>query len=113
MLTSLSCVLSCRLALVCLQQHFLCPGEATCSLSLQQHSQAAAAASSANAHLPNSLWKSSSLAQTMQWMGLSGVLRMVHTGKLLGAGLGLHSKHSVWPLMCTLACGQKDSTLAP
>ena len=47
----------------------------------------------------------------MQWMGLSGVLRIVQTGKLLGAGLGLHSKHSVWPLMCTLACGQKDSAV--
>lgn len=31
-------------------------------------------------HLPKSRWNSSSLAHTTQWMGLSGVLRIVHTG---------------------------------
>ena len=42
---------------------------------------------------------SKSLAHTMQWMGFSGVLRMVQMGKPLAAGLRLHSKHSVLPFM--------------
>jgi hypothetical protein len=45
----------------------------------------------ARAHGPNSRAKSRSLAQTMQWMGRSGVLRMVQTGNDLGTGAGLHS----------------------
>jgi hypothetical protein len=32
---------------------------------------------------------------------LSGVLRMVHTGKVLGAALGSHSKQGLTPLMWT------------
>jgi hypothetical protein len=50
---------------------------------------------------PKSVANSKSLAHTMQWIGLSGVLRMVHTGYVLGVGFGWHSKHSVPPLMCT------------
>ena len=53
---------------------------------------------------PNSSGKSISLAHTTQWMGLSGELRRVQTGKVLGVGLGWHSKHSVRPLRCTLTC---------
>ena len=37
----------------------------------------------------------SRLAQTMQWMGLEGLLRMVHTANVLGVGRGTQSKHSV------------------
>ena len=42
-------------------------------------------------HLPKRRWKRSSFAQTTQWMGLSGVLRMVHTGNDLGGGFERHS----------------------
>ena len=45
----------------------------------------------AEAHRPNRRANSRSLAHTMQWMGLSGVLRMVHTGNDLATGAGLHS----------------------
>ena len=61
-------------------------------------------------YLPKRRSKSRSLAQTMQWMGLSGVSRIVHTGKLFGTDLGWHSKHSVaattFPVVgsCTLKC---------
>ena len=44
-----------------------------------------------SAHLPKRRGNSRSLAHTMQWMALSGVLRMVHTGYDLGTGAGLHS----------------------
>ncbi len=53
---------------------------------------------------PNNRANSSSLAHTTQWISLSGVLRMVHMGNVLGAGLGAHSKHSVTPDTCTVAC---------
>ena len=47
-------------------------------------------------YLPKSRAKSSSFAQTMQWMGFSGVLRMVHTGYVFVRDcFGAHSKHSV------------------
>ncbi len=42
-------------------------------------------------HLPKRRWKRSSFAQTTQWMGLSGVLRIVHTGNDLGGGFDRHS----------------------
>jgi hypothetical protein len=35
------------------------------------------------------------LAQTMQWIGWLGVLRMVQTGNVLGTGFVTQSKHSV------------------
>ncbi len=56
------------------------------------------------AYLPKRRGNSRSLAHTTQWMGLSGVLRMVHTGYDLGAALGWHSKHSVLPFRCTVTC---------
>jgi hypothetical protein len=31
----------------------------------------------------------------MQWIGWLGVERIVHTGNVLGVGLGMQSKHSV------------------
>jgi hypothetical protein len=46
--------------------------------------------------LPKSLGKSRSFAQTMQWIGLSGVFLIVHTGYVLFRDcFGVHSKHSV------------------
>jgi hypothetical protein len=59
--------------------------------------------------LPKSLWNSRSLDHTMQWMGLSGVLRSVQMGKLLGTGLGWHSKHSVWSFRCTVTWGRQTA----
>ena len=54
--------------------------------------------------------KSRSVAYAMQWMGLSGVSRRVQMGCDLGTGLGLHSKHAVSPLTCTVTCPKYPAT---
>ena len=64
------------------------PGARSASLSrhntvigtVQRHTHACCTAAQGAADLPNRRWNSRSLAHTMQWMGLSGVLRMVQAG---------------------------------
>lgn len=49
----------------------------------------------------------------MQWIGWLGVDRMVHTGNVLGVGLGMQSKHSVRSYMNREVCGTlEDETIA-